>query len=178
MRKIILYITASLDQRIAEPDGGLEWLTEFANSQKIDYGYKDLLVLVDTVIIGGRAYRELLNMDTIWPYPQQMTYVVSRHNWTAKENINFITENVTETIAELRNQAGKDILLAGGSELISMLLSAGLIDEMQIVYIPVVLGQGIPLFSEQRKESKWKFIGSTTYNSRVIKVDYIINQTS
>lgn len=178
MRKIILYVTASLDQRIAEPDGSLEWLTEFTNPGKIDYGYKDLLASVDTVIIGGRTYRELLNMDVIWPYPEQTAYVVSRHNWTAKENINFIIENVIETIAEQRNQVGKDILLAGGGELISMLLTAGLVDEMQIVYIPVVLGKGVLLFPEQRKESKWKFRGSTTYNLGVIKVDYFIDVNS
>ena len=139
MKKIILYIAASLDQRIAEPDGGLEWLTKFPDPEKTDYGYKDLLASVDTVIIGGRSYRELLNMDVIWPYPEQTTYVVSRHNWSTKDNISFITDNVIETIAGLRNQAGKDILLAGGGELISMLLTADLIDEMQIVYIPVIL---------------------------------------
>jgi len=68
MKKIILYIAASLDGRIAEPDGGLEWLTGFPNPEKTDYGYKDLLASVDTVIMGGRTYRELLNMDVIWPY--------------------------------------------------------------------------------------------------------------
>jgi len=110
MKKIILYIAASLDQRIAEPDGGLEWLAEFS-LQKIDYGYKDLLTSVDTVIMGGCTNREFLNMGIIWPYSQQMTYVVSHHNWGGKENVRFITENIIETIAELRNREGKDIWL-------------------------------------------------------------------
>ena len=114
MKKIILYIAASLDQRIAEPDGGLEWLTGFSNPEKTDYGYKDLLASVDTVIMGGKTYRELLNMDVIWPYTNQHTYVVSHHNWSTKENISFITENIIEEISELRNQQGKDIWLVGG----------------------------------------------------------------
>ncbi|KAA6330887.1 hypothetical protein EZS27_020462, partial [termite gut metagenome] len=160
MKKIILYIATSLDGRIAEPDGGLEWLTGFPNPEKIDYGYKDLLDSVDTVIMGGRTYRELLNIDVIWPYSKQMTYVVSHHDWGVKENIRFITDNVIETISELRNQAGKDIWLVGGGELISMLLAADLIDEMRICYIPVILGCGIPLFPEQAKESAWELTGS------------------
>jgi dihydrofolate reductase len=172
MKKIILYIAASLDQRIAEPDGGLEWLTEFPNPEKTDYGYKDLLASVDTVIMGGRTYREFLNMDIIWPYSQQMAYVVSHHNWGEKKNVSFIIENVIETISELRNQEGKDILLVGGSELISMLLTVDLIDEMQICYVPVILGKGISLFHEQNKESKWKLIASKGYESGVLKVDY------
>jgi dihydrofolate reductase len=75
-----------------------------------------------------------------------MTYVVSRHNWGEKENIHFITENVIETISELRSQEKKDILLVGDGELISMLLNADLVDEMQICYLPVILGKGIPLY--------------------------------
>jgi len=172
MKKIILYIAASLDQRIAEPDGGLEWLTGFPNPEKTDYGYKNLLASVDTVIMGGRTYREILNMEVIWPYSEQMAYVVSHHEWEAKGNIRFITENIIETISELRNQDGKDIWLVGGGELISMLLTEDLIDEMQICYVPVILGKGISLFPEQDKESKWEITGSKIYQSDVLKVDY------
>lgn len=172
MKKIILYIAASLDQRIAEPDGSLEWLNEFPNHEKADYGYKDLLALADTVLMGGRTYREFLNMDIIWPYSQQMAYVVSHHNWGEKENVKFITENITEAISELRNQEGKNILLVGGGELVSMLLAADLIDEMHITYIPVILGKGISLFPEQAKESNWELQDSTNYGNGVIQVKY------
>ncbi|GAB6121917.1 dihydrofolate reductase family protein [Dysgonomonas termitidis] len=177
MKKIILYIAASLDQRIAEPDGGLEWLTGFPNSEKTDYGYKELLASIDTVIMGGRTYREILNMDVIWPYSEQIAYVISHHKWEAKENMHFITENIIETISELRNQEGKDIWLVGGGELTSALLTAKLIDEIQICYFPIILGKGIPLFPSNHIESTWKYIGSTAYNSGVLKVDYIINKT-
>jgi len=174
MKKIILYITASIDQRIAEPDGSLEWLTGVPNPQKTNGEYKDLLASVDTVLIGGRAYRELLNMDVIWPYQEQMTYVVSHHDWGAEANIRHITDNVIEIISSLRNEPGKDILLVGGGELTSMLLAANLIDKMQIFYIPVILGKGIALFPNQSKESKWKLVGSKVCDSGILKVDYDI----
>lgn len=172
MKKIILYIAASLDQRIAEPDGSLEWLTGVPNPQKTNNEYKDLLDSVDTVLIGGRTYRELLNMEVIWPYQEQMTYVVSRHNWGDEDNIHFITNNIIENISALRNELGKDILLVGGGELTSMLLAADLVDEMRITYIPVILGNGIPLFPEQSKESKWELIKCKNYSSSIVKVEY------
>jgi dihydrofolate reductase len=155
MKKIILYIATSLDQRIAEPDGSLEWLTGFPNPEKTDCKYQNLLASVDTVLIGGRAYRELLSMDVIWPYQEQMTYVISRHDWGTREKLHFITDNIIETISALRNEPGKDILLVGGGKLVSMLLAADMIEEMQIVCMPVILGCGISLFPEQPKESKW-----------------------
>lgn len=172
MKKIILYIAASLDQHIAEPDGSLEWLTGVPNPQKTNGEYKDLLASVDTVLIGGRAYRELLGMEVIWPYKEQMTYVVSRHNWGDEDNIRFITDNVIETISALRNDEGKDILLVGGGKLISMLLAADLIDEMQINYIPVILGEGIPLFPKQPKESKWELVENIAHKSDALTIKY------
>lgn len=66
-----------MDQRIAEPKGSLEWLIGFSNPKKADESYRELLASVDTVLIGGCAYRELLNMDVIWPYPEQITLQVT-----------------------------------------------------------------------------------------------------
>lgn len=172
MGKIILYITASLDQRIAEPDGSLEWLSGFPNPDKSNHNYKDLLASVYTVLIGGRAYRELLNMEVIWPYQKQMTYVVSRYNWSDENNVHFITDTVIETISALRNESGKDILLVGGGKLVSMLLAVDLIDEIQISYIPVILGKGIPLFPEQPKESKWELLENIVHESEVLTVRF------
>jgi hypothetical protein len=57
--------------------------------------------------------------------------------------------------------------LACGS---SLLLAADMIDEMQITYIPIILGKGIPLFPAQPKESKWELIGNTTHKSDALTV--------
>ena len=66
----------------------------------------------------------------------------------------------------------KDILLLGGGELISMLLTADLIDEMRITYLPVILGMGVSLFPKQPKESKWELKNIKRFNSDVIMVEY------
>ncbi|MDR3057837.1 MAG: dihydrofolate reductase family protein [Prevotella sp.] len=172
MKKIILYIAASIDGRIAEPDGGIEWLSEFPITNEMNYGYKEFMASIDTIIMGGRSWRELSNMDAMGAYTDKTVYVVSRHNWGDNENVNFITESVIEQIANLRNEPGKDIWLFGGGELVSMLLAADLVDEMQIAYIPVILGEGIPLFPKQPKESKWKLIENRNYSSGIMMVEY------
>lgn len=111
-------------------------------------------------------------MDIVWPYKEQQTYVISHHNWDEKENIHFITENIIETISGLRNQEGKNIWLVGGGEIVSMLLQAGLVDEMRIFYIPVILGKGISLFPEQPIDSQWKLLESNPYENGVLEVKY------
>ena len=172
MKKIILYIAASIDGRIAEPDGGIEWLSEYPITEEMNYGYKDFFASIDTIVMGGRSWREMSNMDAMGAYADKTVYVVSHHDWGEKGNIKFITENVIEHISALRNEPGKDIWLFGGGELISMLLAADLIDEMCISYIPVILGEGISLFPNNPKESKWTITETKVYNSGILKVDY------
>nr|WP_239058201.1 dihydrofolate reductase family protein [Bacteroides sp. 214] len=56
--------------------------------------------------------------------------------------------------------------------MISMFLAADLVDEMQIAYIPVILGKGISLFPEQPKESKWELLNNAIFPSGVLMVEY------
>ncbi len=125
--------------------------------------------------MGGKSYREVLNMEAIGHYKNQQIYVVT-HGWTEKmtDNVDFITDNIIDRIKQLRNGEGKDIWLFGGGELTAMLLAADLVDEMQICYIPVILGKGIPLFPEQPKESKWKLTECKPYDSGVLTTGYKI----
>lgn len=111
-------------------------------------------------------------MDAMGAYADKTVYIISRHHWGEKDNIKFITEDIIERITVLRNESGGNIWLFGGGELTAMLLKAGLVDEMRIFYIPVILGRGIPLFPEQRRETKWELKEYTRYGSGVLMVKY------
>lgn len=172
MKRIILYIAASIDGRIAEPGGGTEFLSGYPITEEMNYGYKEFTASVDTIIMGGRTWRELDSMDAMGSYKDKTVYVVSRNDWGAKANITFITDNIIERITDLRNEAGKDIWLFGGGELVTMLLQAGLVDEMRIFHIPEILGKGIPLFPEQPTGSKWQPTASSVYPNGILGVTY------
>lgn len=172
MGKVKLYIAASVDGFIARTDGDIDWLTGYPNPSKEDYGYKDFFESVDTVIMGGRTYLDILAMDVVWPYPGKKSYIVTHNPLSQKENIDFITENVIERISGLKQENGKNIWLVGGGELVSMLLDNNLVDEMIITYIPVVLGNGIRLFQGSSKESNWRLAENKSFDNNVIQVTY------
>lgn len=174
MRRIILYIATSIDGYIATPDGGVEWLEEIPNPNKTDHGYNALLDSIDTVLMGGRTYHEIIGFGVQWPYKNKVTYVVSRRysNVTPNENVRFITEDIVSKISELKNEAGKDVWLVGGGELTTILLNANLIDEMQLCVAPIILGQGIPLFPNKPKESLWTLKDNKTYDTGMIIATY------
>ena len=173
MRKIKLYIAASIDGYIADIEGGLDWLSGYPITPELDYGYDEFFNSVDTVILGGRTYRDILNMDVIYPYKDKISYIITRNKTNnPKENIQFISENITETVSGLKKQKGKDIWLVGGGEITAMLLDNDLIDEMIITTIPVILGSGIPLFPNTAKESAWQLHNTHSYSNNVLQVEY------
>lgn len=173
MKRIKLYIAISLDGYIARPDGDIDWLTEFPNPSKIDYGYKDFFESVDMVIVGGQTYRDIICMDVVWPYKSKTTYVVTRNPIDLNKEVKFITENIFDAICQLKRGEGRDIWLVGGGELTSMLLNENLIDEMIITHIPIILGQGIPLFPNSSKESRWNLKDCVLYDNHVYMTTYI-----
>lgn len=170
MRKLKLYITASCDGFIAPPDGDLDWLIGYPVPSKENH--KNFVDSVDTVIIGGRTYCNMRIMDILWPYGDKNVHVVTRNPMMKREDVSFITENVFETISELKKGTGKDIWLVGGERLISMLLDYDLIDEMIITYIPETLEEGIPLFSKQLNETIWTLKEDIAYDNKATKKTY------
>ena len=174
MRKITLFISSSIDGYIATPDGDLEWLIEYPNPEQIDCGLKIFLSQVDTVIMGGKTYRNFSSMDINWPYRNKKTYVISNttHENISDLNISFITENVIEEITAIKNDNGRDIGLVGGGVLTKMLLQANLIDEMIITTVPVLLGGGIPLFPPYYEMSSWNIYKSNLYTNGLLQVYY------
>ena len=174
MRRIILYIATSIDGYIATEDGGVEWLNEISNPTNEDHGFKDLLASIDTVLMGGKTYHEIIGFGISWPYKDKKSYVVSRRNSnvTPNENVHFIMEDVITRISELKSEVGKDIWLVGGGELTAMLLNANQIDEMQICTVPIILGNGIQLFPDKTKESHWKLVNSKFFSTGLLLSTY------
>lgn len=177
MRKIKLYIAASIDGYIAGPDGELDWLSDFPITPELNYGYEDFFEFIDTVIMGGRTYRDILNMDVVYPYKDKKSYIITRNAInTPKEDIIYITNSIENNISELKKKEGKDIWLVGGGEIVSLFLKQNWIDEMIITYIPILLGDGIRLFPNKTKESKWSLIQSQAFRNGVVQIKYQVQK--
>ncbi len=172
MKKIKLYIAASIDGYIARTDGEMDWLSVFPITEADNYGYKEFFQSVDTVLMGGRTYRDILLMDFVWPYQGKKVFVFSRTDLMKREDVDFISENLIQEIYRLREEKGEDIWVVGGGELIALLLEENLIDEMIITYVPITIGKGIRLFQDNKAEQKWKLECVETYNNNVYQARF------
>ena len=73
---IFIYIAVSLDNFIATPDGGLDWLYAIPNPEQSDYGFADFIQRVDALVMGRKTFETVLSFDP-WPY-QKPVFVLSR----------------------------------------------------------------------------------------------------
>lgn len=147
-RKVILYIAVSIDGYIADKDGNVSWLNGEDESYQGDYGYQEFINNVDTVIMGKITYRQIITelSPNEWPYKNLKSYVFTHKYIKDNENITFLSCNIVSFIKDLKKKEGKNIWICGGSNIVNQLIKQNLIDEYYLSMIPVVLGEGIPLF--------------------------------
>ncbi|ULL18350.1 dihydrofolate reductase [Paenibacillus sp. H1-7] len=143
-RKVILYIAISMDGFIARENGDIEWLTAIEGEG--DNGYGDFIQSIDTVIMGRSTYEQLGTLSDEFPYPEQTCYVFTSSAMKEDPNVEFVREDIPAFVRKLQQQEGSDIWLVGGAGLAEHFMKADLIDEYIISTVPIVLGQGIPLF--------------------------------
>lgn len=174
MNKVKLFIAASLDGKIARPDGSVAWLEEYPNPDGEDYGYGNFLAGVGTVVMGRKTYEEILGFGVAWPYPDAKTFVVTTNKTysTSTPQTGLLTEINAANINDLTSKAGGDVWLVGGGEIISAFLSEGLVDEMTLTVIPRILGDGIPLFPKGCPETHLELKSAAPFPSGFVNLIY------
>lgn len=171
MRKVILYIAASLDGYIARPDGDTSWLHDDKYTLKgEDFGYGAMLQSIDTTLMGHSTYKVILGFDTPFPYSDKTNYVFSRSDHPGNEHVTFVRQDPAGFVKELKRQVGRHIWLIGGGQINTALLNAGLIDEIILTYVPVILGSGIPLFAEGAQERQLQVAERQCYENGFVQL--------
>lgn len=173
MRKIKLYIATSLNGKIADSKGSVDWLESIPKPVNSDYGYAEFYESVDTTIQGRSTYDQILGWGIDFPYADKKNYVITREKGIENtEHVEFITEDHTAFIKELRKQEGKDIWLVGGGHVNTMLMNEGLIDEIIVFVMPMILSGGIEMFGGLPNESQLELIESKSYETGAVEIKY------
>ena len=173
MRKIILYISSTLDGFIAKPNNDLSFL-EKMHIEGEDYGYADFTSKIDTVIIGSKTYQWVIDQGFEYPQANKKVYVITRTEKSANGNITFYNGNVETLIKDLKSKPGKDIYCDGGAQLVNLLWQKGLIDEIILSVIPIVVGAGTKLFGQNIQEKELKLLNNKGFSSGLVQLHYAV----
>lgn len=185
MRKVILFMHASLDGFVAGPNGEMDWIIY---DEELQNYAKEVHSNVDTVLYGRVTYQM---MAGFWSNPPEnlldSKYHVEHAHWLENatkiafsksldrvewKNSRLIKENIAEEISTLKKQSGKDMIIIGSASFAHSLMKLGLIDEYRINVNPVVLGGGIPLFKDVADRIHLKLEKANTFNTGVVGLVY------
>ncbi len=174
-KQLVLYIACSVDGYIAKPNDDLSFLGLVEQAGE-DYGYSAFMQTIDTVIIGRKTYDWVMKQVPEFPHAHLNTYVITRNPLPNQGNIQFYNGEITELVAQLKTQYGKNIFCDGGAEIVQLLLKADLIDELIISIIPVLVGDGIRLFKDGRPELNIELINVKHFVKGLVQLHYKRNK--
>jgi dihydrofolate reductase len=146
MAKLIYSSIASLDGYIADENGNFDWAEP---DEEMHTLVNDLARPVGTFLLGRRMYEVLVAWETLdtadqLPYIQDFAEI-----WRAAEKVVYSTtlETVSKAVRQLKTTAERD-LIVGGPGLAAHAIRAGLVDEWQVLLVPVIVGGGIRFFPD------------------------------
>lgn len=170
-RNVILYISMSLDGYIATKDESLDFLS-IVEQEGEDYGYNEFVQSVDAIIIGRKTYEKVLEMGYEYPHIDKEVYILTRTERPSIGNFKFYTGALNQLVNNLKNKPGKNIYCDGGAEIANELMKNNLVDEYIISVIPILLGNGIPLFNVGRPEQKLKLVSIKQFEKGLSQLHY------
>ncbi len=170
-RKLILYISCTLDGFIAKPNDDLSFLS-LVEKEGEDYGYAAFVETIDTVIVGRKTYEWVIGQGYDFPHADKKSYIITRQKKAQEGNITFYNGDIMELVCSLKKEKGKNIFCDGGAEIVHLLLSNKLIDEIILSVIPVLVGGGTKLFQEGFPEQTLKLIETRSYDTGLVQLHY------
>lgn len=153
MSRVFLDLAVSLDGYISGPDGGDGGLHDwyFAETGAADGIKAELLSGMGAMILGRRAFGSAPDgFDTEYKIPHFiLTHEALPTVQRGGATFVFVTDGIASALSQARAAAGeRDVCVAGGADVAQQFLKAGLLDELQLHVAPVLLGGGLPLFSQ------------------------------
>jgi dihydrofolate reductase len=170
MRKVVLGLGISLDGYIARLDGSVDFL--FTPK---DYSMGPFFKIIDTAIMGRKTYEVGLKMGGASAFGgSSMTYFVMSRTLPPGERggVIFTDQSPAELIAQFRKHPGKNIWHMGGGELAREFLKADLVDEIYLGVVPVLLGEGLPLFPGRFPQRNFTLLENKSFSKGLIALKY------
>ncbi len=173
-RKVVLYISMSLDGFIATKEDDLSWLS-IVEKEGEDYGYTQFTERVDTYIVGKKTYDVILKLTRgVFPQAEQYKcYVITRQERASENGVTFYNGDMEALITQLKNEPGKDIYCDGGGQIVKLLMAKNLIDEYIVSVIPIILGDGKRLFLGGINAINLKALPSKDFESGLVQLRYV-----
>ncbi|WP_257312199.1 dihydrofolate reductase family protein [Geothrix fuzhouensis] len=170
---VSVFVGASVDGFIARLNDDLDWLPEGGGEP---HGYDEFLAGVDALVIGRKTFKKVLTFDP-WPYGAKRVVVLSGRPLQLPSaigsNVEQMAGSPAEIVARLAASGAANLYVDGGIT-IQRFLRAGLVDRLIITRVPVLIGEGIPLFSTLPRDVSLRHVATRSFPSGLVQSEYEI----
>lgn len=172
--KVSIFIPVSLDGFIARKNGDLDWLEDDNAPGGEDYGYREFFESVDVIVMGRKTFAKTLTFGE-WPHSGKQVVVLSTGAPAVPEQlrrgITVLALSPKDLVERLAAQGATHLYVDGGVT-IQGFIAAGLIDEATITRIPVLIGEGIPLFGTLDKDIRLEHLATRAFANGYVQSKY------
>ncbi|HXY13946.1 MAG TPA: dihydrofolate reductase family protein [Terriglobales bacterium] len=166
-----VFIGTSVDGFIARLNGDLDFLPPDGGEP---HGYEEFMATIDTLVIGRKTFETVLGFDE-WPYGKRRVVVLSHRRLDVSRALGEAVEQMTGSPAEIASKlaaSGAQNVYVDGGVTIQGFLRAGLIQRLIITRVPVLIGEGIPLFGSLPHDIHLHHVETKDYPSGLVKTEY------
>ena len=177
MRKIVAGLFMSLDGVVEAPE---QWHFPYM-TDGMQQAIGAQLAAADTLLLGRRTYLEFAGYWTRQggdvPLAEYMNatpkpVVATTPDPVEWRNSTLLTGDLAEELGRRKRQPGKNLLITGSITLVRSLLRAGLLDELELLVHPIVVGRGKRLFEDVGERVALKLVDARIFRTGVLHVTY------
>ncbi|HTC87679.1 MAG TPA: dihydrofolate reductase family protein [Bryobacteraceae bacterium] len=172
MRKVILGAGITLDGYLARPDGSVDYLVMSKEGAALMARF---FATIDTIVMGRKTLdAAIAMMGGSFKSPVDIPHhVFSRTQPPGeRDGVIFTNQSPAAWLRKIRARRGKHIYHMGGGELARSFLQADLIDELFLGIVPILLGDGLPLFPRGFPQRDFTLVENKTYSKSQIALTY------
>lgn len=169
-----VFMAMSLDGYVARRDGGLDWLMKHQTEGE-DHGYDAFMASVDGLVMGRGSFETVAGFDE-WPY--QKPVIVMSHTLTdadipatLRSKVRLSAQTPDALMHELEVEGWSRAYVDGG-KIVTSFLQAGLIADITLTHIPMLIGEGLPLFGALDRDIDLKHIETRSFPSGLVGSRY------
>jgi dihydrofolate reductase len=168
-----VFVGTSVDGFIARQNGDLDWLPADGGEP---HGYDEFMATVDTIVIGRNTFETVMGFET-WPYGEKRVVVLSSRPVDlspARDRGGFVEQmggDPSGIVSELAARGAQHLYVDGGVT-IQRFLGSGLIQRLVITRVPVLIGDGIPLFGSLPRDVRLRHVATRSYSSGLVQSEY------
>ncbi|EUJ51545.1 dihydrofolate reductase family protein [Listeria fleischmannii] len=152
---VYFYGCTSMDGYLADHNGRLDWLYQTGSAEETNYEafYKQM----DVMIMGKKTYAEIEHLENIESlYASTENYVFTHEKELSLKSFKPVKGDVVRFVRDFAPD--KNIWIVGGNSVLAPLLDENMVDKLFIQVAPVLLGEGIPLFTQKQDEKRYRLV--------------------